>query len=72
MSVKYTDYIRYKTGVLDELGLTNSKKVAEELYRVAEGVKDRNKIERVVDREARYMLERFYNGDRSYIKRGAA
>ena len=63
------EYIKEKARVLADFGLTDKKAVAEYLEEKCEGITDEAKIYSKVDFEARKLIDNFFNGDRSLVKR---
>lgn len=63
------EYIKEKVKILADFGLTDKHAVSEYLEEKCEGITEEAKIISKVDMSARVLIDNFFNGDRSFVKR---
>lgn len=61
--------IECKVRVLKHLGMTDKEKVKEHLLSKTEGITDEAKLNQRLDIVCRSMIEHFYDGDKTFVKR---
>ena len=62
------DPIKYKCGVLEELGLTDTEKVKSYIKEKTNGMENDAAFERRLDNVCRQMIMDFYDGDKTFVK----
>jgi hypothetical protein len=64
-----TDPTKYKVRILKHLGMTDKEKVEAHLLSKTNGITNEAKLSLRLDIVCRSMIENFYNGDKSFVKR---